>query len=55
MKGLDGKSVNWIDIDEHIKSGYEYKYLKISENMSRNDRRADAVITRNGQTVLRIT
>ena len=51
VKGLDGKSVNWIDIDEYIKSGYEYKYLKISENMSRNDRRADAVITRNGQTV----
>ena len=51
VKGLDGKSVNWIDIDEYIKSGYGYKYLKISENMSRNDRRADAVITRNGQTV----
>lgn len=51
VKGLDGKSVNWIDIDEYIKSGYEYKYLKISENMSRNDRKADAVITRNGQTV----
>ena len=50
VKGLDGKSVNWIDIDEYIKSGYEYKYLKISENMSRNDRKADAVITRNGQT-----
>ena len=51
VKGLDGKSVNWIGIDEYIKSGYGYKYLKISENMSRNDRRADAVITRNGQTV----
>ena len=51
VKGLDGKSVNWIAIDEHIKSGYEYKYLKISENMSREDRKADAVITRNGQTV----
>lgn len=51
VKGLDGKSVNWIDIDEYIKSGYEYKYLKISENMSRKDRKADAVITRNGQTV----
>lgn len=51
VKGLDGKSVNWIDIDKYIKSGYEYKYLKISENMSRNDRKADAVITRNGQTV----
>ena len=25
VKGLDGKSVNWIDIDEYIKSGYEYK------------------------------
>lgn len=51
VKGLDGKAVNWIDIDEYIKSGYEYKYLKISENMSRKDRKADAVITRNGQTV----
>lgn len=51
VKGPDGKSVNWIDIDEYIKSGYEYKYLKISENMSRTDRKADAVITRNGQTV----
>ena len=51
VKGLDGKSVNWIDIDEYIKSGYGYKYLKISGNMSRKDRRADAVITRNGQTV----
>ena len=51
VKGLDGKSVNWIDIDEYIKSGYEYKYLKISENMSGKDRKADAVITRNGQTV----
>ena len=51
VKGLDGKSVNWIDIDEYIKSGYEYKYLKINENMSRKDRKADAVITRNGQTV----
>lgn len=51
VKGLDGKSVNWIDIDEYIKSGYEYKYLKISENMSRKDRKADAVITRNGKTV----
>lgn len=51
VKGLDGKSVNWIDIDEYIKSGYEYKYLKISENMSGNDRKADAVITRNGKTV----
>ena len=51
VKGLDGKSVNWIDIDEYIKSGYEYKYLKISENMSGQDRKADAVITRNGQTV----
>ena len=51
VKGLDGKSVNWIDIDEYIKSGYEYKYLKISENMSRTDRKADAVITRNGKTV----
>lgn len=51
VKGLDGKSVNWIDIDEYIKSGYGYKYLKISENMSRKDRKADAVITRNGQTV----
>ena len=51
VKGLDGKAVNWIDIDEYIKSGYEYKYLKISENMSRKDRKADAVITRNGKTV----
>ena len=51
VKGLDGKSVNWIDIDEYIKSGYGYKCLKISENMSRKDRKADAVITRNGQTV----
>ena len=51
VKGLDGKAVNWIDIDEYIKSGYGYKYLKISENMSRKDRKADAVITRNGQTV----
>ena len=51
VKGLDGKSVNWIDIDEYIKSGYGYKYLKISENMSRKDRKADAVITRNGQTI----
>lgn len=51
VKGLDGKSVDWIDIDEYIKSGYGYKYLKISENMSQKDRRADAVITRNGQTV----
>lgn len=51
VKGLDGKAVNWIDIDEYIKSGYEYKYLKINENMSRKDRKADAVITRNGQTV----
>ena len=51
VKGPDGKSVNWIDIDEYIKSGYGYKCLKISENMSRNDRKADAVITRNGQTV----
>ena len=51
VKGLDGKSVNWIDIDEYIKSGYGYKYLKISENMSQKDRKADAVITRNGQTV----
>ena len=55
VKGLDGKSVNWIDIDEYIKSGYEYKYLKISENMSVNDRKADAVITRNGEVVLHIT
>lgn len=51
VKGLDGKSVNWIDIDEYIKSGYGYKYLKISENMSQKNRKADAVITRNGQTV----
>ena len=51
VKGLDGKAVNWIDIDEYIKSGYGYKYLKISENMSQKDRKADAVITRNGQTV----
>ena len=51
VKGLDGKAVNWIDIDEYIKSGYEYKYLKISENMSGNDRKADAVITRNDKTV----
>ena len=51
VKGLDGKSVNWIDIDEYIKSGYGYKYLKISENMSGNDRKADAVITRNGEVV----
>lgn len=51
MKGLDGKSVKWIDIDEYIKSGYGYKYLKISENMSGNDRKADAVITRNGEVV----
>ena len=51
VKGLDGKSVKWIDIDEYIKSGYGYKYLKISENMSGKDRKADAVITRNGQTV----
>lgn len=51
VKGLDGKFVNWIDIDEYMKSGYEYKYLKISENMSRKDRKADAVITRNGKTV----
>lgn len=51
VKGLDGKSVNWIDIDEYIKSGYGYKYLKISENMSQKDRKADVVITRNGQTV----
>ena len=51
VKGPDGKSVNWIDIDEYIKSGYEYKYLKISENMSGNDRKADVVITRNGKTV----
>ena len=51
VKGLDGKSVDWISIDEYIKSGYGYKYLKISENMSQKDRRADAVITRNGQTV----
>ena len=51
VKGLDGKSVKWIDIDEYIKSGYGYKYLKISENMSGNDRKADAVITRNGEVV----
>lgn len=51
VKGLDGKSVNWIDIDEYIKSGYGYKYLKISENMSGKDRKADAVITRNGKAV----
>lgn len=51
VKGLNGKSVDWISIDEYIKSGYGYKYLKISENMSQKDRRADAVITRNGQTV----
>lgn len=51
VKGLDGKSVKWIDIDEYIKSGYGYKYLKISENMSGNDRKADAVITRNGKAV----
>ena len=51
VKGLDGKSVDWISIDEYIKSGYGYKYLKISENMSQKDRKADAVITRNGQTV----
>ena len=51
VKGLDGKAVTWIGIDEYIKSGYGYKYLKISENMSRKDRKADAVITRNGQTV----
>ena len=51
VKGLDGKSVNWIEIDEYIKSGYGYKYLKISENMSQKVRKADAVITRNGQTV----
>ena len=51
VKGLDGKAVNWIDIDEYIKSGYGYKYLKISENMSQKDRKADAVISRNGQTV----
>ena len=51
VKGLDGKSVKWIDIDEYIKSGYGYKYLKISENMSGNDRMADAVITRNGKAV----
>lgn len=50
VKGLDGKSVDWISIDEYIKSGYGYKYLKISENMSQKDRKADAVITRNGQT-----
>lgn len=51
VKGLDGKAVKWIDIEEYIKSGYGYKYLKISENMSQKDRKADAVITRNGQTV----
>ena len=51
VKGLDGKSVKWIDIDEYIKSGYGYKYLKISENMSGNDRKADAVVTRNGEVV----
>ena len=51
VKGLDGKAVDWISIDEYIKSGYGYKYLKISENMSQKDRKADAVITRNGQTV----
>lgn len=51
VKGLDGKSVKWIDIEEYIKSGYGYKYLKISENMSGNDRKADAVITRNGEVV----
>lgn len=51
VKGLDGKSVKWIDIDEYIKSGYGYKYLKISENMSGKDRKADAVITRNGEVV----
>lgn len=51
VKGLDGKSVKWIDIDEYIKSGYGYKYLKISENMSGKDRKADAVITRNGKAV----
>ena len=51
VKGLDGKSVKWIDIDEYIKSGYGYKYLKISENLSGKDRKADAVITRNGEVV----
>lgn len=51
VKGLDGKSVKWIDIDEYIKSGYGYKYLKLSENMSGKDRKADAVITRNGEVV----
>ena len=51
VKGLDGKSVKWIDIDEYIKSGYGYQYLKISENMSGKDRKADAVITRNGEVV----
>ena len=51
VKGLDGKSVKWIDIDEYIKSGYGYKYLKISENMSGKDRKADAVIIRNGKAV----
>ena len=51
VKGLDGKSVKWIDIDEYVKSGYAYKYLKISENMSQKDRNADVVIFRNGQKI----
>ena len=51
VKGPDGKPVKWIDIDEYVKSGYVYKYLKISENMSQKDRKAEAVIFRNGQKI----
>ena len=51
VSGLGGKPVMWIDIDEYVKSGYAYKYLKISENMSRKDRNADAVIFRDGKKI----
>ena len=51
VDGLDGKPVKWIDIDEYLKSGYAYKYLKISENMSQKDRKAEAVIFRDGQKI----
>ena len=51
VAGLDGELVKWIDIDEYLKSGYAYKYLKVSENMSQRDRNADAVIFRDGKKI----
>lgn len=51
LSGEGGKSADWLSVAEYERSGSVFKYLRISENMTRGDRCADAVIYRSGQKV----